>query len=54
VFYRLIMSRKNTRLTSMPIPLNKIIFSKNNPSTKIPCKFFVFKRYVYLPDFLII
>jgi hypothetical protein len=38
VFYRLIVSTKNTRLTPMPIPLNEVIFSKNNPLTKIPCK----------------
>jgi hypothetical protein len=38
----------------MSILLNKIIFSKNNSSTKIPWNFFVFKRYLHLLDFLII
>jgi hypothetical protein len=31
LFYCLILTAKNTCITPMPIPLNKIIFSKNNP-----------------------
>ena len=54
MFYCLIMLTKNTLRTSMPIPLNKVIFSKNDFATKIPCKDFILKRYLHLLDLLII
>jgi hypothetical protein len=42
VFNSFIMMTKNTSLTSLPIPLNKIVFGEDDTSTKIPSKYFYF------------
>ena len=39
---------KHTSRTSMPIPLDKVIFSKNDSAMKVPCKYFILKRYLLL------
>ena len=54
MFYCLITMTKDTLRTSMPIPLNKVIFSKKDSATKIPCKYFILKRYLHLPVLLIL
>jgi hypothetical protein len=40
MFDCLIMMTKHTFLIPMPIPPDKIAFHKDNPITKIPCKYF--------------
>ena len=42
VFNSFIMMIKNTSSTSVPIPLNKIVFGEDDSSTKIPSKYFYF------------
>jgi hypothetical protein len=54
VFNSLILMTEYTPSTSMPVPLNKIIFGENNPLAKIPCKNLVFQWYYHLPYFLVI
>ena len=50
----LVLMTEETLFTSVPIVFGKVVFSKNNSSTKIPRKFFVFQWNFHLPDFLII
>jgi hypothetical protein len=41
---------KNTFLAPMPVALGEIIFSKNNPTTKIPRENLNFQGYFHLPN----
>jgi hypothetical protein len=42
VFDGFVLMAKNAPCTSMPIPLNKIVFGEDDTSTKIPSEYFLF------------
>ena len=48
------MMTKYTLRTSIPIPLNKVIFGKNDSSTKILRKDFILQWYLHLPNLRVI
>ena len=42
------MMTKDTLFTSVPIVLCKVVSGENNPTTKIPCKYFCFEQDFHL------
>jgi hypothetical protein len=50
MFYCLFFMTENTSRTSMPVTFCKVIFSKNDPTTKVPCKPLSFQWYLHLSN----